>query len=435
MTNLETRLLEQLQSIALIDPHSHVNPHSPASTNLVDLLGYHYYTELAHSAGLAREQIEDPQIDPKTKVHRLMQQLGAIDNTVQWSWMLKLCQDLFDWSEPTIDLNNWESLYDRVIALGADKNRCHQVLQRSNVESVFLTNDFDDPLQDFDTKQFVPCLRTDDLVFHFWDVKVRQRLYNATHVEVNSIERLDEAIEKLFVHFCANNASACAISLPPSFAPSGIDDAAAIAALQHVLIDGGIADIAHREVLSQWVFWRLTQKCQQHKLPFDLMIGVNRKVYPAGVFQGQDLYDSRVSMIQYAPLFNAFPDVVFPISVLASVTNQELVDYAWIFPNVVTNGHWWYSNTPSFIQRDLKARIEAIPRTKQIGYYSDAYKVEFIHPKFSMYREILAKVLAEEYVINRKWTEEFAIALGYDLLRGNVERIFSLSASSGKSLS
>ncbi len=33
-------------------------------------------------------------------------------------------------------------------------------------------------------------------------------------------------------------------------------------------------------------------------------------------------------------------------SMLASVTNQELTSYAWIFPNVVTNGHWWYSNTP-----------------------------------------------------------------------------------------
>ena len=37
------------------------------------------------------------------------------------------------------------------------------------------------------------------------------------------------------------------------------------------------------------------------------MIGVNRGVYPDGVFQGQDLYDSRVSLIQYRELFNSFP--------------------------------------------------------------------------------------------------------------------------------
>ena len=139
------------------------------------------------------------------------------------------------------------------------------------------------------------------------------------------------------------------------------------------------------------MFWTLAEFCAEFKLPFDLMIGVNRAVYRDGVYQGQDLYDSRVSLIQYQELFNAFPQVMFPISVLASVTNQELVSYAWIFPNVVTNGHWWYSNTPAYIEHDAAARLEAVPQTKQIGYYSDAYKLEFCLPKFGMYKRILAK--------------------------------------------
>jgi glucuronate isomerase len=156
----------------------------------------------------------------------------------------------------------------------------------------------------------------------------------------------------------------------------------------------------------------LAEYCAEFRLPFDLMIGVNRRVYEEGVFQGQDLYDSRVSLIQYKALFNAFPQVTFPVSVLASVTNQELTSYAWIFPNVVTNGHWWYSNTPVFIEHDTGARFEAVPRTKQIGYYSDMYKLEFALPKFNMYKRLLAKVLAERFVIDRGWTEEQAVNLG-----------------------
>ena len=42
-------------------------------------------------------------------------------------------------------------------------------------------------------------------------------------------------------------------------------------------------------LLSCFVFWKLAEFCSEHRLPFDLMIGVNRAVYPAGVFQGQDL--------------------------------------------------------------------------------------------------------------------------------------------------
>ncbi|MCB0079720.1 MAG: hypothetical protein KDE47_02260 [Caldilineaceae bacterium] len=112
------------------------------------------------------------------------------------------------------------------------------------------------------------------------------------------------------------------------------------------------------------------------------------------------------------------------ISVLASVTNQELVSYAWIFPNVVCNGHWWYSNTPSFISKDLQARLEAVPRNKIVGYYSDMYKLEFALPKFAMFKRCLASVLSNHFVQGMGWTETRAIELGQQILRGNVQRLF-----------
>ena len=118
--------------------------------------------------------------------------------------------------------------------------------------------------------------------------------------------------------------------------------------------------------------------------------------------------------------------MTFPISVLASVTNQELTSYAWIFPNVVTNGHWWYSNVPAYIEADLRARLQAVPKTKQIGYYSDAYKLEFVLPKFNMYRRILAQVLMKDFIRPRIYTETQALEMARMLLRGNAQRIFGV---------
>ena len=125
---------------------------------------------------------------------------------------------------------------------------------------------------------------------------------------------------------------------------------------------------------------------------------------------------------------NAFPQVTFPISVLGQTSNQELVSYAWIFPNVVTNGHWWYSNIPSYIELDTRSRLEAVPRTKQVGYYSDMLQTwSSVLPKFRMYRRILAKVLAEDFVIGpAAGPEARALELGKTVLRGNVERIFGV---------
>lgn len=425
---LRNRLFQQLDQLVLIDPHTHINALDPSSHTLADILGYHYYTELAHSAGMPKGQIEEEGISPKEKVGRLIENLGPISNTIQYSWFIEMAQKLLDFDGDTIDTSNWEAFYDAAEEKMSADSWTDTVFSKSRLEGVFLTNDFDDPLEGFDTTKYIPCLRTDDLVFHLSNARTKVRLYEATNVEVNNVATAREAIGKLFDHFVNNNAKACAISLPPTFAPVKVSDARANTALSNVFSHGPNADEDDQRAVSNFIFWTLAENCQERKLPFDLMIGVNRKVFPEGVYQGQDLYDSRVSLIQYKELLNAFPDVTFPISVLASVTNQELVSYSWIFPNVVANGHWWYSNTPTFIQHDCAARLEAIPRTKQIGYYSDMYKMEFALPKFAMYKRILAKVLAENFVIDRNWSEESAVELGTQLLRGNVETIFNVGS-------
>ena len=56
---LRARLFAALDAVRLIDPHTHINAHAPASTTLADILGYHYYTELAHSAGMPKARIEE----------------------------------------------------------------------------------------------------------------------------------------------------------------------------------------------------------------------------------------------------------------------------------------------------------------------------------------------------------------------------------------
>jgi glucuronate isomerase len=416
-------ILGELESLRLIDPHTHINPLSAASSTLADILGYHYYTELTHSAGLDRSQIEEPGIGPKEKVGRLVPWLVHIENTAQYTWLLEICREFFGFQDDRITESNWESLYDAASQKMAQPDWEQHVLERSGLDQVYLTNDFDDPLDGFNTEFYVPCLRTDDLVFHLGRSDVRERLENAAGLTPDNAGTFQEALQHLFQHFKSRGARACAISLPPGFSPQSVPQSAADALIADVFLGKALSESQGME-LSNFVFWSLSEKCREHQLPFDLMIGVNRRVYESGVYQGQDLYDKRVSLIQYKPLFNAFPDVVFPVSVLSETSNQELVSYAWIFPNVVTNGHWWYSNIPVFIERDCRSRLQAAPLNKQIGYYSDMYKLEFALPKFAMYRRILARVLANDFVHDRGWSIDRAVCTGKQLLRGNVEAVF-----------
>ncbi len=139
---LNLRLFNELDKLVLIDPHTHINPLKPASETLADILGYHYYTELAHSAGVPRERIEEPGLSPKEKVGRIFEGISRIDNTVQWSWMFELSRRLFGFQGESIDPSNWEPLYDLALTKMAQPDWAEQVLKQSNIEAVFLTNDF-----------------------------------------------------------------------------------------------------------------------------------------------------------------------------------------------------------------------------------------------------------------------------------------------------
>ena len=416
-------LYEEICKIPLIDPHSHINPRQPGARSLDDILGYHYYTELAHSAGMDKAPLAD-NVPPRQRVEAILAHLDRIDNTAQYAWFLDICRTFLGFEGDRVSAADGAALFDTAERLMHQPDWDAQVLSKTNVEKIFLTNDFDDPLDDFDTERYVPCLRTDDLVFHLDKPAVRERLAKATIVEASNADLMRQALGILFQRFTQRGAKACAISLPPHFAPSPVFQEDLSTALGDLF--RGEEDVGAKNTVAHGVFWMLAELCHEYKLPFDLMIGVNRRVYQAGVHQGQDLFDQRTSLLQFAELLNAFPEVVFPISVLTSAQNQELVSYSWIFPNVVTSGHWWYSNIPTFIERDARARLQAVPKTKQLGYYSDAYKLEFILPKFNMYRHILAGILADDFVRPGVYNERQALDLARLLLRENTQRIFKV---------
>ena len=396
--NLVHDLTAALDAIPLIDPHSHIEPLSPVSKSLDDILGYHYYTELAHSAGMSQAPLAKD-VSPRERVRAIVAHMDRYDNTAQYGWFLDIARTFLGFTGTKITAADADPLFDAAEKAFAQPDWEQQVFAKTKLEKIFLTNEFDDPLDGFDTAKYVPCLRTDTLVFKFREPGVKERLAKVTGIEAGDVPTLKKAIRALFERFVGKGAKACAISLPPDFAPNPQNNS---------------------------IFWMLAENCREFRLPFDLMIGVNRRVYENGVYQGQDLFDQRTSLIQYRELFNAFPEVTFPISVLTSCQNQELVAYSWIFPNVIPNGHWWYSNIPPYIRKDLGERLQAVPKTKLIGYYSDAYKLEFVLPKYSMYRRILAGVLADDFVRTGMLNETEAVALGKRLLRDNVQEVFKV---------
>lgn len=413
-------LFREFTTWPIFDPHSHINPQAPAARSLDQILGYHYYTELAHSAGMPADEVA-PHQAASHQIRAVARYLSQFDNTVQHAWLAEIARSFHGIDRP-IDKSSIDIL-ERQCDKSSDPDAWDaEVWRRTNLEAVFLTNEFDDPLTGWDTSRYIPCLRTDDLVLKLHQAPTLERLQACTNESIGDEPSLRRAIGKLFQRFVANGARACAISLPPDFVPRAAAFKRSASALRRALRALPLRPEEHDDV-RVCVFWMLAEFCADFKIPFDLMIGPVRNTYTAGVAGGRDLFDRRVSLRSYADLFNHFAGVKFPVSTLSPDAAAELVAFAWIFPNVFPMGHWWYSNIPAFIEPDLRSRLQAVPKSKLIGYYSDAYKLEFILPKFNMYRRALSEVLAR-MIRDDRWTETQAVETARFLLIDNPKRLF-----------
>src|SRR6266849_6203088 len=216
--HLPRDLNTEICRIPLIDPHTHIDPRRATARNLDDILGYHYYTELAQSAGMDKALLAVS--DPRERVRSIMYHMAQFDNTAQYMWFVEIVRAFLGFEGERVTLADCTWLCDAAERLMAQPGWEEQVLHRSNLEKIFLTNDFDDPLTGFNTTRYVPCLRTDDLVFHLDKPEVLIRFQKATDLDDrNNHLGLRDAIRKLFDRFTRQGAKACAISLPPDFSP------------------------------------------------------------------------------------------------------------------------------------------------------------------------------------------------------------------------
>src|SRR5262249_52208509 len=145
-------LESEIRKIPLIDPHSHINPHAAAAKNLDDILGYHYYTELAHSAGMDQGPLA-ADVPPRERVRAILGHMDRFDNTAQYGWFLEIARIFLGFKGTRFTAQDCDSLCDGAERVMSQPDWDAQVLKRTNVEKIFLTNDFDDPLEGFDTSR------------------------------------------------------------------------------------------------------------------------------------------------------------------------------------------------------------------------------------------------------------------------------------------
>ena len=130
----------------------------------------------------------------------------------------------------------------------------------SGLETVFLTNDFDDPLEGWDTTAYVPCLRTDDLVLKLHDPRTTSgcgRHSTWTSMISRACARRSAGCSS---GSWRRGARAVAVSLPPDFAPRAASHRRAATPIRKAIHGMELRGDEIEEVRSS-VFWIVAEYC------------------------------------------------------------------------------------------------------------------------------------------------------------------------------
>jgi len=302
-TTLVRELYEGIDALPIVDIHTHVDWRTGTATNIGDILSYHYYTELTNSADF--QQGKFPFDDPKELTWTILPKLALIRNTVQYDWLMTISREYLGLDPSEWCAENWEFIFDRSVEIMGRPEWREELIAKSNIVRVYLTNQYDEKFEGLDTTFYTPCLRTEPFVLWFDRATQREEMGAFLGRPIRLVADLRAAIDKTFANFVAHGMGYAAMSIPTGFQTLAVSDQDAQRLLDRMVAGSALDDDARR-AWGAFAMNQLCEACRKHGKPFHLMIGVDRDVYAHGVPSGTDLFDSVNSMRGYDYLLNTY---------------------------------------------------------------------------------------------------------------------------------
>jgi len=420
-SELAKRLEVEISKMPIIDTHTHLQHRTPSAKLIGNIFSYHYIKMELSTAGMDVEKLMNDSIPPDIRMRNALPFIPRIRNTTTWWGFMTICRAL-GFEDSTIHEGNWQDLCRVASDTMQSEHWYRKALDSINIRRSFLTNLPDEDLEGYDREAFVPSLRTDEWVWDIQEKSVRQRLETLTNSSISSLKDLKASIYKVAENFVILGAASMAISLPPDFKAFAVAESDAEWLYDRILQGKRLSDVELAR-LQTYILYSLFGVCDELCLPFQLMLGVDRKVHRRLEWDG---FSTDMGMIKtFRDALNRFPNVKFIFSILNTVLTHELAIYAKTFANCYAAGHWWYTFYPDIIKQMILERLQAVPYTKLIGWYSDSYYVEWTIAKIKLYIRTLAAALAE-LVEDGYISEKLALEIARALLRDNNREIFAL---------
>lgn len=422
-----SRLQEAIESLPVIDVHTHLNPARPQGKDLTDVLLYHHLSTELVSAGMPAtrlsqsglpHEVADPEIPPRQRLEAALPYLSRIRNTTVGGFARTILRDLYQVPGGELTADNFARVWAEAAERARDSAWAEEVLRnRCRIVHSFTVEPSrgeGDPRFSFVSEAFNRFFlphKTRDYR------QAMEELDRVNRQEVVDAGTLKTAVDRVVMRQGREGALGMAFWLPADFHWAPADETAVTAALQRIRAGEGAA--ADRDLVATFAF--------RHALHLMPVFALHR----AQLFFGAEVTPPHRSIAvasgqfarELAPVFREFEDLDFELVTASPLHTHAACILAKHFPSVRVAGYWWHTLYPGYIREAIEARFDIVPGNKITAFFSDAYTCEWCYPKVKLVKRLLAEVLADR-VRSGDYSEDYAVDLARQVLHDNPREFY-----------
>ena len=437
--DLKTELERALADMPLFDAHTHLVGGKLGARGLHDILLYHMVISDLYAAGcpdgarLTQYPGWPDQQEAHTRIERALPFLPLIRNT-SCCWMMRsILQDLYGWNEP-VTADNWRKL-DATVRERADDRAWHfsildrLSIQRTCAEHARREGGVDDERLQYSLEWafFTRCQwgEFDTALYELEKCWGRQPeppspIGGTRPATDRTIRTLDD-VHAALAHYVSAIpyerliSTATGISTQIDYRLVSDDEMAA------ALRRRAQAGPAERDIYSNYIneAYLTALEARGSKLVFQFSLGAEPLPFETG-----SLLQQR-TIGQLGEMISRHPRLHFQCFLASRHANQSFCTLARELPNLSLAGYWWHNFFPDMVRQIMAERLDMLPVNKQVGFFSDAYCVEWVYGKALLVRKQMAQVLADK-IEQGQYTQAEALSIARSILHETPQTLLGM---------
>ncbi len=429
-TSIQAELREELNSIPLLDIHTHLVDGKLAARGLHDILLYHMAVSDLYGSGCpsGARLTQFPGWPTEEEAHRRIQEalpfLKYVTNT-STSWGIRLLlADLYGWKEP-IDAGNWQRLDSLIRERADDRPWQREVMRRAGIQRYGTEYARREGGKDRDILQyslewafFTRCQwgEFDTALYELercWGKKpespspIGSGERPSTERVIRSLEDVHAAIAHYVDNIPYDQILAMATHISTDIDLSLVTEKEMTEALSRRANAGP----RERDIYASYINEAFLASLEKHADEFVFQFSFGAEPLP---FETSSRMSQR-TLARAAEMVSRHPKIRFQCFLASRHANQTLCTMCRELPNLSMAGYWWLNFFPSVIRQVIEERLDMVPLNKQVGFFSDAYCLEWTYGKAKIVCSQLAAVLAEKVECGQ-YTRNDALAVARSIL-------------------